>query len=75
MKLILTARRADVLDQLASDIKKELGEGVRVQAVQLDVSKPEEVDAFVAKLPSEFKDVDVLVNNAYASLSHPPFTI
>jgi 3-hydroxy acid dehydrogenase / malonic semialdehyde reductase len=64
LKLILTARRIDNLKQLAADINKEVGDGVKVLPVQLDISKPEQVKTFVEKLPTEFKDIDVLVNNA-----------
>lgn len=66
LKLILTARRVDTLNQIAADIKKEIGDGVKVLPVKLDVSKPEEVRQFVPNLPQEFKDIHVLVNNAYA---------
>lgn len=65
LKLILTARRVDTLNQIAADIKKEVGEGVKVLPVKLDVSNPEEVRQFVPNLPAEFKDIHVLVNNAY----------
>ncbi|QKX60939.1 uncharacterized protein TRUGW13939_08085 [Talaromyces rugulosus] len=64
LKLILTARRIDSLNQIAADIVKEVGSGVKVLPVQLDVSNADEVRAFVGKLPAEFKEVDVLVNNA-----------
>ncbi|KAK7704850.1 hypothetical protein SLS64_008198 [Diaporthe eres] len=64
LKLILTARRVDTLNQIAADIKKEVGEGVKVLPVKLDVSNPEEVRQFVPNLPAEFKDIHVLVNNA-----------
>lgn len=64
LKLILTARRVDNLKQLAEDIKKEVGEGVQVLPIKLDVSKPDEVRGFVDSLPAEFKEIDVLVNNA-----------
>jgi 3-hydroxy acid dehydrogenase / malonic semialdehyde reductase len=64
LKLVLTARREDKLKELATEIKKEVGDGVRVLPVQLDVSKPEEVKRFHGDLPDEFKDIDVLVNNA-----------
>ncbi|OTB08664.1 hypothetical protein M426DRAFT_316677 [Hypoxylon sp. CI-4A] len=64
LKLILTARRIDTLQQVASDITKEVGDGVRVLPVKLDVSNPEEVRSFVGNLPEEFRDIDVLVNNA-----------
>lgn len=64
LKLILTARRIESLNQIAADIVKEVGAGVQVLPVQLDISNAEEVRTFVAKLPAEFKEVDVLVNNA-----------
>ena len=65
LRLILTARRIDTLKEVAAEIKKEVGEGVKVLPFQLDVSKPEEVSGFVAKLPEEWRKIDVLVNNAY----------
>jgi 3-hydroxy acid dehydrogenase/malonic semialdehyde reductase len=64
LRLVLTARRIDSLKQIAADIQKEVGDGVKVLPVQLDISKPEEVRSFVSKLPEEFKEIDVLVNNA-----------
>ena len=64
LKLILTARRIDILKQLAEEIEKETGAGVQVLPVKLDVSKPEEVKGFVKSLPSKFQNIDVLVNNA-----------
>ena len=64
LKLILTARRLDNLKQLAEDINKEVGSGVQVLPVQLDISKPDEVHGFVDRLPVEFQQIDVLVNNA-----------
>ncbi|RYP75400.1 hypothetical protein DL770_007406 [Monosporascus sp. CRB-9-2] len=64
LKLILTARRIDSLKQIAADIAKEVGSVVKVLPVQLDVSNADEVRAFMGKLPTEFKEVDVLVNNA-----------
>jgi 3-hydroxy acid dehydrogenase/malonic semialdehyde reductase len=64
LKLILTARRIDSLKQLAADINEEVGSGVQVLPVQLDVSKPNEVAQLVQNLPKEFQQIDVLVNNA-----------
>jgi 3-hydroxy acid dehydrogenase/malonic semialdehyde reductase len=64
LKLVLTARRIDSLRQIAEDIVKEVGDGVKVHPVQLDVSKPDEVRSFVCRLPAEFSEIDVLVNNA-----------
>ncbi|KAK8235859.1 NADP-dependent L-serine/L-allo-threonine dehydrogenase-like protein ydfG [Phyllosticta capitalensis] len=64
LRLVLTARRADNLKELAAEIKKEVGDGVKVLPVKLDVSKPEEVYGFVDRLPEEWRAIDVLVNNA-----------
>ncbi|OJD12495.1 hypothetical protein AJ78_06921 [Emergomyces pasteurianus Ep9510] len=64
LKLIITARRIDALKQLAQDIKEEVGDGVKVLPVQLDVSSPEQINNFVPSLPEEFRDIDILVNNA-----------
>ncbi len=71
LRLVITARRIDALKQLAEDIKKEVGEGVKVLPVKLDVSKAEEVKGFVEGLPEEWREIDVLVNNAYAFLPFP----
>ena len=68
LKLILTARRIDSLNQIASEIVQEVGAGVKVLPVQLDVSNADAVRDFVSQLPSEFKEVDVLVNNAWVLL-------
>ena len=64
LKLILTARRIDTLREIAEEIKKEVGSGVQVLPVKLDVSNPREVKGFVDSLPAEFREIDVLVNNA-----------
>jgi 3-hydroxy acid dehydrogenase/malonic semialdehyde reductase len=69
LKLILTARRIDRLRELASEITSECP-GVNVHPIQLDVSNPEEVNGLLGTLPSEFKEVDVLVNNA--CVAHSP---
>ncbi|KAL1644609.1 putative secondary metabolism biosynthetic enzyme [Didymella pomorum] len=64
IKLILTARRADRLHDISKQITSELGDGVKIHAVRLDVSEPDEVSRFWQDLPEDFKSVDVLVNNA-----------
>lgn len=64
LKLILTARRIDTLKEIAEEIKKEVGLGVQVLPVKLDVSDPREVKGFVDSLPADFREIDVLVNNA-----------
>lgn len=64
LKLVLAARRSDVLQTIADEIKKEVGEEVKILPVQLDVSNSEEVRKFVPGLPEEFRNIDILVNNA-----------
>jgi len=64
LKLILTARRVDNLKQIAEEIGKEVGDGVKALPVQLDISNADEVRNFVERLPVEFQQIDVLVNNA-----------
>lgn len=64
LRLVLTARRVDVLEQVKEEIRKEVGDGVKVLAVKLDVSDPEAVRGFVGGLPEEWREIDVLVNNA-----------
>ncbi|KAF4125356.1 3-hydroxy acid dehydrogenase / malonic semialdehyde reductase [Geosmithia morbida] len=64
LRIILTARRIDNLKQIAEEIVKEVGNGVRVLPVQLDVRNAGQIRSFVSQLPNEFRDIDVLVNNA-----------
>lgn len=64
LKLILTARRVETLQQIASEIEKETAGGVKVLPVKLDISDPAQVRGFVPGLPEEWRGVDVLVNNA-----------
>ena len=70
LKLILTARREDALQEVKKEIEG-FAKGVKVHVVKLDVSSVEEIGQFVGKLPEEFKEIDVLVNNACV----PPFSL
>lgn len=60
--LILTARREDVLSRLASELSS--GFGVRVLAKKLDVTRKKDVEGFFGSLPEQWRDIDVMVNNA-----------
>ncbi|KJZ79437.1 hypothetical protein HIM_00906 [Hirsutella minnesotensis 3608] len=60
----LAPRRVDALRDLAARIAEDVGDGVKVLPVQLDVSNADDVRAFVGRLPEEWRDVHVLVNNA-----------
>ncbi|KAK4103560.1 NAD(P)-binding protein [Parathielavia hyrcaniae] len=64
LRLVLTARRVDRLRELAAELEAEVGAGVKVLPVELDVADPQQVRGFVARLPDEFRGIDVLVNNA-----------
>jgi 3-hydroxy acid dehydrogenase/malonic semialdehyde reductase len=69
LRLIVTARRLESLEELAAQIRKETNEGVKVLPVKLDVSKADEIRGFVGNLPEEWRDIHVLVNNAYVYIS------
>lgn len=69
LRLIVTARRVDSLEELAAQIRKETNDGVKVLPVKLDVSKADEIRGFVGSLPEEWRDIHVLVNNAYVYMS------
>lgn len=59
----MTARRLEKLEQLKSDLLKSYPK-IHVHAVQLDVRDKKQIDSVIAELPTEVKDIDVLLNNA-----------
>src|SRR3990167_6865073 len=69
-RLILTARRIDRLEQLA----KKLVEKYQCACAPyfLDVRDNASVSAFFNGLPSQWKSIDVLINNAGLALSTDP---
>lgn len=66
-KVVATGRRADRLQQLV----QELGED-RIHPVAFDIRDSDAIDAMVAGLPSAFRDIDVLINNAGLALGTAP---
>lgn len=60
IRLILCGRRAERLDKM-QEILSDLTE---VTTLQFDVSKREEVAAAIKSLPENFKEIDILINNA-----------
>lgn len=60
--LVISARRVDRINNLAEELKKN--HGVNVYAFKLDVRERDNVLKSVAKLPEEFKNIDILINNA-----------
>ncbi len=65
-RVIATGRRRERLDEL----KNELGAGVLT--VEMDVTDKTTVTAGLASLPQEWRDIDVLVNNAGLALGVEP---
>lgn len=67
--LVIAARNLDRCAEAAQKMEKELG--VKVLPAQVDVSKPEEIDALYELVMTEFGRVDILVNNSGASWGAP----
>lgn len=63
LKKILTARRLDRLEKLREEITTQ-NPVVKVHCAALDVRSKEQVEKVVKELPTDFAQVDVLVNNA-----------
>ena len=60
--LILTARRISILKKLSQSLIKRYK--IKVFAAKLDVRKKEEVKKLISSLPSVWKKIDILINNA-----------
>ncbi|CAH2351923.1 NADP-dependent 3-hydroxy acid dehydrogenase [[Candida] railenensis] len=67
LRLILTARRQDRLEELSKQLSKTYP-GIKVHTAGLDVSKIETIKPFISGLPTDFADVDILINNAGKAL-------
>ena len=62
-RLLLCARRADRLEQLKNNLLQSL-KGLEVHTFVLDVRYKEEVFSAIENLPTEWKNIDILINNA-----------
>lgn len=60
IKLIICGRRANKL----SELQYELSALTKVHTLQFDVRYKEQVQQAIGNLPSEFKHIDILINNA-----------
>ena len=60
--LIITGRRESLLMELSAELRKKYK--VEVLSLCFDVRVQEEVEFAISSLPDEWKDIDVLVNNA-----------
>src|SRR5512136_2897972 len=61
-RILLCARRADRLETLASELRKEFR--APVYPISLDVRSQPDVEKAIAALPEEWRAIDILVNNA-----------
>lgn len=68
--IILTARRIDKIKALALKLQQEFH--INVLSLELDVRDNEKVETAIHNLPSEFKNIDILINNAGLSLTLDP---
>jgi 3-hydroxy acid dehydrogenase/malonic semialdehyde reductase len=69
--VIMTGRRKDRLEELEADLKKEFG--VEVLTRVFDVQDKEAVFSSIGSLPDEWKNIDVLINNAGLALGRDFF--
>jgi NADP-dependent 3-hydroxy acid dehydrogenase YdfG len=68
---IITGRRADRLHKFADELREKFQ--TRVLSLVFDVQKKDEVFQNLRNLPKEWKEVDVLVNNAGLALGRENF--
>lgn len=66
-KVIITGRRVERLQQVEEEINRSFG--TAVLSLKLDVKNVEEVRTVVENLPAEWKNVDILLNNAGIGLT------
>jgi NADP-dependent 3-hydroxy acid dehydrogenase YdfG len=65
-RLILTGRRGERLGPLKEALEKH--PGCKVHALEMDVRDRQRVEQAIRKLPEDWKEIDVLVNNAGLAL-------
>jgi hypothetical protein len=68
---IITGRRAEMLHEFADELRDKYQ--VRVLSLVFDVQNKDEVFQNLRSLPNEWKDIDVLVNNAGLALGRDSF--
>jgi NADP-dependent 3-hydroxy acid dehydrogenase YdfG/Tfp pilus assembly protein PilF len=70
-RLILTARRAGMLNEVCNALKEQYG--AQVYPLVFDVRNPEAVRNALESLPQEWQEIDILVNNAGKAKGFEPF--
>lgn len=69
-KLIITGRRKDRLESIATELKNKYN--TSVQILVFDVTKRSQVEKAIDSLSPEFRHIDVLINNAGLALGLNP---
>lgn len=67
--IMISGRRGDRLTAFENELKSR---GTRVLTLQFDVRNQQEVQDAIANLPEEWKNIDVLVNNAGLAVGTSP---
>ena len=67
--VVLAARRVEACETLAHRLHDDFG--VRTMPVELDVTRPEEIELLIRRVAQDFGTIDVLVNNAATFWSAP----
>lgn len=62
MNLIVTGRRENLLIELKKELEEKFS--IQVLAIQLDVKNADEVKDKLSSLSNEWKNIDILINNA-----------
>jgi NADP-dependent 3-hydroxy acid dehydrogenase YdfG len=70
-RLILTARRAAMLNEVCNALKEQYG--AQVHPLVFDVRNPEAVRNALESLPQDWQEIDILVNNAGKAKGFEPF--
>lgn len=66
VNLIITGRRGNVLEDVKKDLETKYG--VKVYSLQLDARNSQEVEKKIDSLSTEWKEIDILINNAGLAL-------
>lgn len=70
--LILNARRKNILDEISHDLQKTYN--IEILTLPFDVSNYTQVHEQIKNIPSKWRNIDVLVNNAGLALGKEPIS-
>jgi short-subunit dehydrogenase len=70
--LVLVARRAEVLDEVAAELTRDFAmPPATILSISADISRPDDLQRVIETTLRQFGQIDVLVNNAGVSLGGP----